>query len=87
MADRGLELELTDAALDLLVAEGWDPHFGARPLRRVLRQRIENEVASLILAGSAEEGDRVLVDAGNDVFRFETIRSESYVSEPDDAVR
>jgi ATP-dependent Clp protease ATP-binding subunit ClpB len=87
MADRGLELELTDAALDLLVAEGWDPHFGARPLRRVLRQRIENEIASLILAGSVEEGDRVLVDAGHDVFRFETIRSESYVSEPDDAGR
>ena len=42
---------------------------------------------SLILAGSVEEGDRVLVDAGNDVFRFETIRSESYVSEPDDTVR
>ncbi len=81
MEERGLELELTDAALDLLVTEGWDPHFGARPLRRVLRQRIENEVASLILNGSVDEGDRVLVDAANDVFRFDTIRNESYATE------
>ena len=87
MAERGLELELTDAALDLLVTEGWDPHFGARPLRRVLRQRIENEVASLILTGSVDEGDRVLVDAANDVFRFDTIRNESYATESNGADR
>ena len=73
MADRGLTLELTDDALAALVSEGWDPHFGARPLRRTIRQRIENEIASLILAGTLEEGDRVLVDAAGETFRFETM--------------
>jgi ATP-dependent Clp protease ATP-binding subunit ClpA len=53
----------------------------------VLRQRIENEVASLILAGSVEEGDRVLVDADGTDFRFETIRSESFAEESSNATR
>ncbi len=75
MTERGLTLELTDEALDALVSEGWDPHFGARPLRRTIRQRIENEIASLILAGTLEEGDRVLVDVAGEAFRFETIAS------------
>ncbi|MEE3002487.1 MAG: ATP-dependent chaperone ClpB [Planctomycetota bacterium] len=77
MAERGLLLELTDQALDALVSEGWDPHFGARPLRRTIRQRIENEIASLILAGTIEEGDRVLVDAAGETFRFETISASA----------
>jgi len=75
MMERGLTLELTDEALGALVSEGWDPHFGARPLRRTIRQRIENEIASLILAGTVEEGDRVLVDVAGEAFRFETIAS------------
>ncbi|MDG2199914.1 MAG: ATP-dependent chaperone ClpB [Phycisphaerales bacterium] len=78
MANRGLELEMTDAALDALVAEGWDPHFGARPMRRVLRQRVENEIASRILAGDITEGDLVRIDAEGEVFRFETIHDASY---------
>ncbi|MAB84184.1 MAG: ATP-dependent chaperone ClpB [Phycisphaerae bacterium] len=78
MADRGLTLEMTDAALDAMVAEGWDPHFGARPMRRVLRHRVENEIASQILSGSVSEGDLVRVDADGDTFRFETVRNTSY---------
>jgi ATP-dependent Clp protease ATP-binding subunit ClpB len=78
MADLGLELELTDAAVDQLVSEGWDPHFGARPLRRVLRQRIENEVASLILAAQVQAGDHIRVDSNGSVFHFETIHSKDW---------
>ncbi|MCH2149113.1 MAG: AAA family ATPase [Phycisphaerales bacterium] len=80
MADRGLELELTEAALDQLVSEGWDPQFGARPLRRVLRQRIENEVAALILSEQVQEGDCIRVDSDGDSFHFETVRSEAWAS-------
>ena len=80
MADRGLELELTAAALDQLVSEGWDPQFGARPLRRVLRQRIENEVAALILSEQVQDGDCIRVDSDGDAFHFETVRSEAWAS-------
>tara|TARA_B100001121_G_scaffold146577_1_gene128245 strand:+ start:56354 stop:58996 length:2643 start_codon:yes stop_codon:yes gene_type:complete len=78
MAARGLTLDMTDAALDALVAEGWDPHFGARPMRRVLRQRIENEIASRILSGDIDEGDTIRVDADGETFRFETVRDAAY---------
>ena len=80
MATRGLTLDMTDAALDALVAEGWDPHFGARPMRRVLRQRVENEIASRILAGDIDEGDTVRVDADGENFRFETVSARIKVS-------
>ena len=78
MAARGLTLDMTDAALDALVAEGWDPHFGARPMRRVLRQRVENEIASRILAGDIDEGDTIRVDADGERFRFETVHDAVY---------
>ena len=62
-ADRGLSLELTSGACDLVAAEGYDPQFGARPLKRVIQQRIENELASRILAGAFEPGDTIEGDA------------------------
>ncbi len=62
LAARHLKLELSDAARHLLSEEGYDPAYGARPLKRVIQQRIENPLASAILSGQFGEGDTVVVD-------------------------
>jgi ATP-dependent Clp protease ATP-binding subunit ClpB len=62
-AQRDLELELTDAARDWLAERGYDPVYGARPLKRVLRRDLEDKVALALLDGRYAEGDTVKVDA------------------------
>jgi ATP-dependent Clp protease ATP-binding subunit ClpB len=62
-AQRDLGLELTDAARDWLAERGYDPVFGARPLKRVLRRELEDKVALALLDGRLSEGDTVFVDA------------------------
>ncbi len=62
LADRGLSLELTDAAAELLVEAGWDPMYGARPLKRAIQRLVENPLALRLLEGDFAEGDRVRVD-------------------------
>ena len=74
LADRQIALELTDAARDELAEEGYDPTFGARPLRRVIQQRLENPLAGKILAGEFGPGDTVAVDAVGKSFTFEKAR-------------
>ena len=73
LASRNLKLEMTEAAKTLLADEGYDPQFGARPLKRVIQQRIENPLATKILSGDFGEGEviRVDADAGKHDFRFE----------------
>jgi ATP-dependent Clp protease ATP-binding subunit ClpB len=63
LAARSLKLTVSEDAKKLLVEEGYDPQYGARPLKRVIQQRIENALASKILAGEFEPGDVVQVDA------------------------
>lgn len=63
LADYGLQTKLTDAAKDLLAEEGYDPTFGARPLRRAIQRRIEDELSEQMLAGNFKTGDSVLIDA------------------------
>ncbi|HWE96781.1 MAG TPA: ATP-dependent chaperone ClpB [Tepidisphaeraceae bacterium] len=62
LAARGLHLELAEAAKNLLAEEGYDPAYGARPLRRLIQQKIENPLATHILAGDFGEGNTVRVD-------------------------
>jgi len=62
LAARGLGLTLTDAAKKLLGEEGYDPQFGARPLKRVIQQRLENPLAKRLLQGEFNEGETVHVD-------------------------
>ncbi|MBI1353400.1 MAG: ATP-dependent chaperone ClpB [Acidobacteria bacterium] len=62
VADRKITLEVTDAAKDLLLAEGYDEQFGARPLKRVIQRMIQDPLALEILDGKIGEGDTVRVD-------------------------
>jgi ATP-dependent Clp protease ATP-binding subunit ClpB len=63
LAERGLGLELTDAAKQQLVEAGWDPTYGARPLKRAIQRLVENPLALRLLEGEFGEGDTVRVDA------------------------
>jgi ATP-dependent Clp protease ATP-binding subunit ClpB len=62
LAERGLGLELTDAAKEQLVESGWDPTYGARPLKRAIQRLVENPLALRLLEGEFGEGDTVRVD-------------------------
>ncbi|WP_037574425.1 ATP-dependent Clp protease ATP-binding subunit [Phaeacidiphilus oryzae] len=60
---QGVGLEVTEAAKDLLVSKGYQPEFGARPLRRTIQSELDNRVASLLLSGRVQPGDVVVADA------------------------
>ncbi|MFH0847638.1 MAG: AAA family ATPase [Chloroflexota bacterium] len=82
LAERKLEIELTDAAKAWLVKEGYDPQFGARPLKRAIERHLENPLALKLLSGEYKEGERILVDAGNEGLSFavkkpQAVRSRS----------
>jgi ATP-dependent Clp protease ATP-binding subunit ClpC len=62
LAERELQLELTEDAKDLLVDKGWDPSMGARPLRRAIQRFIEDPLADFVLRAELSEGDIVMVD-------------------------
>jgi ATP-dependent Clp protease ATP-binding subunit ClpB len=66
LADRRITLEFTGSAYDQLANEGYDPIYGARPLKRVIQQRIQNPLALQLLQGDFREGDTVLIDAALD---------------------
>jgi len=70
LADHDIGLELTDAALDRLGEAGFDPVYGARPLKRAIRQQLENPLAQEILAGRYGSGDVITVDVEGDQLRF-----------------
>ena len=63
LAARKLTLRVADAAVDALAEEGYDPTYGARPLKRVIQRRLQDPIAMAILEGSFSEGDTILVDA------------------------
>lgn len=66
LTEYDIELDVTEAARDLLVEEGYSEEYGARPLRRVIRSRIEDALSEAILTGEFKDGDTVLVDAEGD---------------------
>jgi ATP-dependent Clp protease ATP-binding subunit ClpB len=79
LADAGLSLDVTDAALGLLAREGYDPVYGARPLRRAIQRELENPLAKRILGGEFTSGDTVRIeDAGDGSLTF----TKAPVSEP-----
>ena len=70
LSDRHVALELTEAAKAKLVKEGYDPVFGARPLRRLVTREVESPLSKRILAGEFREGDTVVMDATEDGYAF-----------------
>src|SRR5262249_33992738 len=71
LAERRIELELTDAAKEALAQAGWDPAYGARPLKRAIQRLVENPLALQLLEGDFADGDTIRVDAEDGEIRFE----------------
>ena len=76
LADHNITLTVTDAAKEQLVKEGYDPAFGARPLKRVIQRRIADPLALEILEGRVRDGDHVLVDYQDEQFTFTVVEPE-----------
>jgi ATP-dependent Clp protease ATP-binding subunit ClpB len=70
LEDRKITVELTPAARDLLVQEGYDPVYGARPLKRAIQRRVLDPLAMRVLEGDFGEGDHVVIDAAGDQLTF-----------------
>ncbi|MDX6442876.1 MAG: ATP-dependent Clp protease ATP-binding subunit ClpC, partial [Gaiellaceae bacterium] len=66
-----IEVVFTDTAVALLAKKGFDPEYGARPLRRTIQRLVENELSRKVLGGELEPGSKVTVDADDDELRFE----------------
>jgi ATP-dependent Clp protease ATP-binding subunit ClpB len=66
LADRKIMLTLDASALEWLAAEGYDPVYGARPLKRVIQRQLQNPLAGLLLEGAIHDGEAITVAAGRD---------------------
>ena len=75
LADRELNIELTDDAKDKIIEEGYDPVFGARPIRRYLQKHVETLSAKLILSGNVDEGDTIRISVKNGELTAEDIKN------------
>jgi len=76
LKERGISLELTTKALDYLVEVGFDPQFGARPLKRALQRHILNPLSVKILAGEVMDDDTVVADYKNGEIQFTVKRNK-----------
>jgi ATP-dependent Clp protease ATP-binding subunit ClpB len=70
LEDRKITLTLDAAARDWLAAKGWDPAYGARPLKRVIQRNVQDPMAEMILAGDVKDGDHVVISAEGNVLTF-----------------
>jgi ATP-dependent Clp protease ATP-binding subunit ClpB len=73
LTERRIELELSSAAKEVLAEAGWDPAFGARPLKRAIQRLVENPLALRLLDGDFADGDTIRVDAEGGEIRFEKV--------------
>jgi ATP-dependent Clp protease ATP-binding subunit ClpB len=71
LAERHIVLDLTEAAKEALAEAGWDPAYGARPLKRAIQRLVENPLALRLLEGDFADGDAIRVDAQDGVLGFE----------------
>jgi ATP-dependent Clp protease ATP-binding subunit ClpB len=76
LADRRVGLVLSDAALDALAAEGYDPHFGARPLKRTIQRRLQNPLAMQLLEGTYLPGDLAEVGVADGELTFRAVKGD-----------
>jgi ATP-dependent Clp protease ATP-binding subunit ClpC len=71
MRAQRIEVEFTEEAVKLLAREGFDPEFGARPLRRTIQRRVENELSRMVLGGTVEPGDKIVIGIEADDLHFD----------------
>ncbi|MFI8065911.1 AAA family ATPase, partial [Acinetobacter baumannii] len=74
LADRDMSLTVDDSAFDLLIDAGFDPVYGARPLKRAIQQQVENTLAQKILSGDFVAGDTILVKGENGHLVFDKLK-------------
>jgi ATP-dependent Clp protease ATP-binding subunit ClpB len=77
LAERRIAIELTDAAKEMLAEAGWDPAYGARPLKRAIQRLVENPLALRLLEGTFADGDTIRIDARNGEIVFEKAPAEA----------
>ena len=80
LSDRGITLELTDAAAEMLIEKGYDPAYGARPLKRTIQRELENPLALKVLSGEIRDGDSVSVDAADDAITIAVEHAQEAVA-------
>jgi ATP-dependent Clp protease ATP-binding subunit ClpB len=78
LAERNISIALSDAAADVLINEGYDPAYGARPLKRVIQRRLIDPLAMKVLTGEVRDGDHVMVEAEGDNLVFTTVETAEY---------
>ncbi|MFG2651272.1 ATP-dependent Clp protease ATP-binding subunit [Streptomyces sp. NPDC048436] len=82
---QGLNLEVTESAKKLLIAHGYQPEFGARPLRRTIQGELDNRIASLLLSGEADPGDTIVADVQADTLHCTVRRGRPDAGEDEDS--
>jgi ATP-dependent Clp protease ATP-binding subunit ClpB len=75
-----MTLKLSDAALDVLAEVGYDPVYGARPLKRAIQRELETVIAKSILRGEFADGDTIFVDVANERLSFKRLPAEMLTS-------
>jgi len=73
LAKNGVHLEISDAAITKLSDAGYDPQFGARPLKRVIQRMVLNELSKMILSGEVEKDHKILIDVENNKLVFKNV--------------
>ena len=86
LAERGIVLRFSDAALDHLAEAGYDPIYGARPLKRVIQRALQDPLAEALLAGDIRDGETIEVSAGADGLIIGDRVGSSSHTPPEDAV-
>ena len=75
--EKGIEIHLSDSAKELLISEGYDEEFGARPLKRLIQRKIENEISTMIISGKVSDGIKINITSSNGNLTFKTANSKS----------
>ena len=75
--EKGIEIHLSNSAKELLISEGYDEEFGARPLKRLIQRKIENEISTMIISGKVSDGIKINITSSNGNLTFKTANSKS----------
>ena len=86
LADRKITMELTESALDYLADVGFDPVYGARPLKRTIQRELETSIAQAILRGKIQDGETIVVLGGADGIQITSLGSLGATDEEEDVV-